>query len=99
MSADYVRDANDLVKLGDTVHVRVTEIDSMGRINLTMLTPEQEAAAKENGGGERRGGGGSGGFGGGSRGGFDRGPRRTATVEDRGGDRGGDFGFRSRRPR
>jgi polyribonucleotide nucleotidyltransferase len=95
MSPDYVRDANDVVKIGDVVHVRVTEIDSMGRINLTMLTPEQEATAKESGGGERRGGGG--GFGGGSRGGSDRGPRRSGG--DRGGDRGGDFGFRSRRPR
>lgn len=71
MSTEYVRDANDIVKLGDIVHVRVSEIKDDGKIKLTMLTPEQEAQAAEgrrggNGGG-RDGGdrGGRGGFGGG----------------------------------
>ena len=54
------------MKVGDTVSVRCTEIDSMGRINLTMLT-EGEAPIRA----ERpQGGGFSGGDRGGSRGGF-----------------------------
>jgi polyribonucleotide nucleotidyltransferase len=60
LSPGYVKDAHDIVNLGDTVKVRVTEIDQMGRINLTMLTPEQEAdrkASRENGRDNSRGGG------------------------------------------
>jgi len=49
MSTEYVSDPNSIVSIGDKVHVRVTEIDDMGRINLTMLTTEQEAAAKQQG--------------------------------------------------
>jgi polyribonucleotide nucleotidyltransferase len=84
LSVGYVKDAHDVVKLGDTVHVRVTEIDAMGRINLSMLTREQEAeqAASRPPRDESRGG-----FGGGRGGGFrDRG--------DRGGDRGGRAPYR-----
>jgi polyribonucleotide nucleotidyltransferase len=82
LSTEFVKDPHDVVKIGDTLHVRVTEIDQMGRINLTTLTPEQEIAAKE----QRRGGNG----GGGRDSGFRSGPRR----DDRGGrDRGG-FGSR-----
>lgn len=81
LSTEYVKDPHDIVKIGDTLHVRVTEIDQMGRINLTTLTPEQEVAAKE----QRRNG-----NGGGRDGGFRGGPRR-------GDDRGGrDRGFGSR---
>lgn len=74
LSTEFVKDPHDIVKLGDTLHVRVSEIDNMGRINLTTLTPEQEIAAKA----ERRNGNGNGG---GRDGGFrprggDRGPRR-----------------------
>lgn len=47
MSTDYVKDANDIVKLGDKVHVRVAEIKEDGKIGLTMLTREQEQEAKE----------------------------------------------------
>lgn len=47
MSTDYVKDASDLVKVGDTVDVRIAEIKEDGKIGLTMLTPEQEAEAKE----------------------------------------------------
>lgn len=47
MSTSYVQDPASLVKVGDPVHVRVSEIDSQGRINLTMLTPEEEAQARE----------------------------------------------------
>lgn len=69
LSPEYISHPSDVVKLGDTLHVRVTEIDSMGRINLTTLTPEQEAQVKSrretsrnSGGGGHRGGGGGGGY-------------------------------------
>lgn len=87
MSTGYVKSPSDIVSLNDSVHVRVTEIDDMGRINLTMLTPEEEQQAKENqraGGGDR--GGQGGGFGGGRRD-FgrdrDRGPRRGGNFDSR----------------
>lgn len=98
MSTEYVRDANDIVKLGDVVHVRVADFQEDGKIKLTMLTPEQEAQAREkraaDGGGESRGG-----FGGGRGGdrGFDRGGRpsfRGGRGGDRGGFRGGRGGDR-----
>lgn len=47
MSTEYVRDANELYKVGDTVHVRVKEFNPEGKIALTMLTEEQEAEQKE----------------------------------------------------
>lgn len=37
MSTQYVADANDLAHVGDTVTVKCYEVDSQGRINLTML--------------------------------------------------------------
>ncbi|MBI1872195.1 polyribonucleotide nucleotidyltransferase, partial [Candidatus Collierbacteria bacterium] len=37
MSREYVADANDLLKVGDTVEVKCYEVDPQGRINLTML--------------------------------------------------------------
>ena len=40
MSTGFVKDPGDIVKEGDTVHVRVSEIDSQGRINLSMLFGE-----------------------------------------------------------
>src|SRR5258708_5702173 len=46
MSTEYVQDAGDIVKLGDTVHVRVSEIQDDGKIKLTMLTPEQEEQSR-----------------------------------------------------
>lgn len=89
MSMEFVRDAADLVKLGETVHVRVAGIDDDGKIKLSMLTPEQEEEVKQNRGasGPRQGGG----FtprGGGDRGGFSGG--RGGFSGGRGGDRGGD---------
>ncbi len=103
MSTEYVADPNTIVKLGDIVHVRVSEIQDDGKVKLTMLTKEQEADAKANGGGDR--GGRGGGFGGGrpsfggdrggdrgGRGGFDRGGSRGGYGGDRGGDRGGRSG-------
>jgi polyribonucleotide nucleotidyltransferase len=67
LSPGYVKDAHDIVQLGDTVTVRVTEIDQMGRINLTMLTPEQEKERRNSRPPTRDS------FRGGGRGGFSRG--------------------------
>lgn len=79
MAAGRVNHPSDVMSEGDTVHVRVREIDDLGRVSLTMLTPEQEAEAKanrperpSNGGGNRD----RGGDRGRGRGGYDRGPRR-----------------------
>lgn len=78
MAVDYVASADQLVKLGDIVSVRVDAVDDQGKISLTMLTPEQEEQARQSrpprsgGGGPRRDFGGR--RGGGDRG-FDR-PRR-----------------------
>jgi polyribonucleotide nucleotidyltransferase len=74
----------DVVQVGDPIHVKVIEVDRMGRINLSkvaaerelgLITEEEEALAASEGGGDR------------DRGG-DRGGR------DRGGDRGGRGGDR-----
>jgi polyribonucleotide nucleotidyltransferase len=70
------------MKMGDKVTVRCYEIDSMGRVNLTMLD-EGEAPIRA----ERPAGGS--GFGGG-----DRGGRSFGGGGDRGGSRGGDRGGR-----
>lgn len=48
MAADYVADANDKVKVGDKVHVRVNEIKDDGKIGLSMLSKEEAEAAKSN---------------------------------------------------
>lgn len=37
MSEDFVNDPSEIVKVGDKIKVRVKEIDSLGRINLSML--------------------------------------------------------------
>ncbi len=47
MSSDFVKNPSEIVSEGDMVHVRVREIDDLGRISLTMLTPEQEEAVKQ----------------------------------------------------
>ena len=80
----------DVVKLGDKIRVRVTEIDGQGRVNLTAkgldepfdpTNPEPGRPPRPGGGGGRdRDRGGDRGGRGGDRGGRDR---------DRGGDRGG----------
>ena len=48
LSPNFVQNIDDVVKMGDTLHVRVDEIDEMHRISLTALTPEQEEEAKRN---------------------------------------------------
>jgi polyribonucleotide nucleotidyltransferase len=47
MSGEYVKDANDLYKVGDSVHVRVKEYNLEGKVALTMLSKEQEQQQKE----------------------------------------------------
>ncbi|MBD3279118.1 MAG: polyribonucleotide nucleotidyltransferase [Candidatus Pacebacteria bacterium] len=47
MSTDYVDKAQDQVKLGDQVAVRIKEIKDDGKIGLTMLTQAEEQAQQE----------------------------------------------------
>ena len=47
MTSGYLDDPHKVVKLGDTVHVRVSDIQPDGKIKLSMLSVEEEAAAKE----------------------------------------------------
>ncbi len=92
---EFVQDANDVVKIGEKLKVRVVRIDEMGRINLSMnMDPAKDKPREERprssggyrGGGDR--GGSRGGFGGGrSSGGSFGGPRREGGFS-RGGDRG-----------
>ncbi|MCB9813329.1 MAG: polyribonucleotide nucleotidyltransferase [Pseudomonadales bacterium] len=42
MNTEFVKDANDLLKVGDKVHVRIGEIKDDGKIGLSMLTAEQQ---------------------------------------------------------
>lgn len=55
MSPDYVKDPADVVEIGQTVHVRVKEIDDQGRVNLSMLFGEDAEKGGNKGpeGGER----------------------------------------------
>lgn len=60
MATEYVKDPNDIVKVGQMVKVRVKEVDDMGRINLSMVFGERAEGSKQDrvenprGGGERR---------------------------------------------
>lgn len=105
LAEGYVQTVSEVVKLGDTVKVKVINIDDQGRIKLSRKAVIMEergetyvpAPAGERGGGGRGfgGGGGRGGDRGGPRGGGrggDRGPRD-------GGPRGGDRGPRDGGPR
>ncbi|MBI3322178.1 MAG: polyribonucleotide nucleotidyltransferase [Candidatus Omnitrophica bacterium] len=102
LSDQFVPKVEDIVKVGDTLPVKVVEIDMQGRINLSHRqallppgTPPVPPARRPGGGDRERGGRGGdrGGrpFGGGDRGGgeFRRGP---------GGDRGGPGSDRGRGP-
>jgi polyribonucleotide nucleotidyltransferase len=83
----YVKDAGDVVHLGQKVKVRVKEIDDQGRINLSMnMDPSKDKPREERrggfGGGRGGFGRGRGGFGGGrsfdrGRGGYQRGGVRN----------------------
>jgi len=99
MSEGYVADANDVVTIGQKVQVRVKEVDSMGRINLSMrMDPLTDKPKEPHSGGPSRGRDrSSGGFNRGGRddgqrgGGFSRGPRTGGFRDTRGNaDRGGD---------
>jgi polyribonucleotide nucleotidyltransferase len=95
----FVKDAGDVVHIGQKVQVRVKEIDDQGRINLSMnMDPTKDKPREERphggfGGGRGGFGGGRGGFGGG-RGGFSRGPSRGGF----GGGRSGGFSRGGSRP-
>ncbi|MGD9129667.1 MAG: polyribonucleotide nucleotidyltransferase [Candidatus Woesebacteria bacterium] len=47
MSVDYVKDPRAMFQIGETVHVRVSEIKEDGKLSLTMLTEEQEETQKQ----------------------------------------------------
>jgi len=47
LSTEYVKDANDVVKVGDKVTAYVTEVDSQGRINISLLKPGQKSATPD----------------------------------------------------
>ncbi|MBW3623218.1 MAG: polyribonucleotide nucleotidyltransferase [Armatimonadetes bacterium] len=90
-----VERVQDVVNVGDPLTVKVSEIDSQGRVNLTTrLDASPEETIVEGRGGSRGGGGGGprgggrGGPGGGSRGG----PRGGGDRGGPGGDRGGPGG-------
>jgi len=48
LATSFVADPNTLVKIGDTLHVRVREIDDQNRVSLTALNLEQEQQAAQN---------------------------------------------------
>ncbi|MEI6431336.1 MAG: S1 RNA-binding domain-containing protein, partial [bacterium] len=104
---------DEFLKVGDTLRVRVTEIDGQGRINATArnledtfdpANPEPGRPPRPGGGGGDRGG--RGGFGGGDRGGRggfgggrDRGGRDGGDRGGfRGGREGGNFGSQDNEP-
>lgn len=74
MSTEFVKDVTTIVSMGDTVHVRVSEIKDDGKIGLSMLTEEEEKEQQTNNAGKPpfRGnrGGGNRGRGGDRRGGY-----------------------------
>lgn len=73
MAEGFVKSPEDVVKLGDTVHVKVLEVDDQGRVNLTMkmdATPGERSSGGGEGGRPPMGDRGS------SRPMGDRGPRR-----------------------
>lgn len=47
MATNFVKDAHDLVKVGDEVKIRVAEIKDDGKIGLSMLTKEEAAQQKQ----------------------------------------------------
>ena len=89
-SDERIGKPEDVVKLGDKIRVRVTEVDSQGRVNLTARGLDQpfDPANPEPGRPPRPGGGG-----GGDRGGRGGDRDRGGRGGDRGGDRGGRGGF------
>jgi polyribonucleotide nucleotidyltransferase len=97
MAAGFVRDPEDVVHIGDTVKVKVLDIEDNGRIRLSMKQVDPDWQSKEPVGAGQGGGGGGGehGGGGGGHGGGhgDRGRDRGG----RGGGGGGGGGYRGGR--
>ena len=89
MAAGFVRDPEEHVHIGDTVKVKVLDIEDNGRIRLSIKQVDPDWKEKEEAvpAGER---GGAGGHGGGGHGGGDRGRDRGG----RGGGGGGGGGYR-----
>ncbi len=93
LGADHIRSVEDEVKVGDEVTVMVSEIDSLGRINLSRRavllgeSPEQAAAATREGARDR-----------GPRGGSGGGPGRPSDRDRGDRDRGGRPGGGSSQP-
>lgn len=99
---NFVKDASDVVKIGDAIEVEVYEVDELGRINIQpvnpLAVPESAKSDDQRAGGTGGRGGGS--YGGGGYGGG--GPRRDGggrdhrggygRRDDRGGRSGGSFG-------
>jgi len=56
MGEGFVKDPNDVVKIGQKVQVRVKEIDDLGRINLSMNMDPSKDKPKEDRGPRREGG-------------------------------------------
>lgn len=42
LSPNHVREVSDVVKVGDEINVKVTEIDKMGRLNLSKIQADRE---------------------------------------------------------
>ncbi len=42
LSPNHVREVTDVVKIGDEINVKVTEIDKMGRLNLSKIQADRE---------------------------------------------------------
>lgn len=93
MSTEYVDDPGKIVEMGQTVHVRVSEIKDDGKIGLSMLSEQEEAAAKSERSERPRNNGGRPGGRDGGRGGFNR----NRGFDRRGGGRSDRGGFRPRR--
>jgi polyribonucleotide nucleotidyltransferase len=98
LSTHRVERVEDIVGLGDRLEVKVTDIDSMGRINLShrvVLDPSSEDNSRAGRGPSRPGGpGGSGGGGFRRDGRNDRGDRRPPPGGGRGAPPRGEGGFR-----
>lgn len=56
MSTSFVNKPEDVLSLGEKVNVRVSEIDKMGRINLSMISKEDEQKGGRSSGSPRTGG-------------------------------------------
>ncbi len=95
LGEDHIETVEDEVAVGDEVTVMVTEIDNLGRINLSrraVLLGEEAPPAPVGGGDGGPRNGGRGGRGGGGGGGGDRGGRGGGGFGRGGGDRGGSGG-------